>query len=672
MLWQISNKEKTEKEITYFHSWRKEKRMEKASFGKYELLSPLGAGGMGVTYLACRKGVEGFEKKVVLKKLPTHVANDPLLSRSLVSEAKIAVLLDHPNIVSIYELAQAQDEYYIAMEYVEGVTLSTLFRQKQAIQPEILICTLMQVLLALQYAHDAKDTNNRPLNIIHRDISPDNILISRKGIAKLADFGLAKIRTQLEKTQPGTLKGKFGYMSPEQAKGEQLDSRTDLYSTGILLYEGLTGRYLFQRENFIQTLQLAASAHVPPIRNHLPNIHPDLEEIVHKALHKDIENRYQKAEDFYDDLESFITPSTIEQLRRSTQELLEELLGDSSKSSDTQKVQTSNASTLITQPKKPLIYVLSQDTVFNKTTLEMLQSPWQGGRRYDFITISSKQELDEATEKLENLEKIPRAVLFGGLHVAMQHPFLQLTRGYPEIDKILVMDHSNSEILEIGINLCGLTAFIQTPLTLEELFTYLSQREHSPLCKRLALLEQQLNTHRSGEFEMRSQIDSLASANVRAIELLEELRKKNKIIEEKNAFLNKISKAVIAPQKNTQHSNVFFQGSLKELHIVDLFQLLALSTKTASISLNMGAIKASVSFQQGQLIDAQIGAFRGKRAVQELLDWEYGDFIVHAPTKTLTHTISQRTDQLLLDLLRQKDEANRDIGDIKFPDGDTL
>ncbi len=644
--------------------------MEQTSFGKYELVSPLGVGGMGMTYLAIRKGVEAFEKKVVLKKLPTHVANDPALSRSLVSEAKIAVLLDHPNIVSIYELAQAHGEYYIVMEYVDGVTLATLFRRKEPMPPEILICTLMQVLLALQYAHEARDSEGKPLNIIHRDISPDNILISREGIAKLADFGLAKIRTKLEKTQPGTLKGKFGYMSPEQARGEPIDYRTDLYSTGILLYEGLTGKYLFQRENFIQTLQLAANAEIPPIREQLPNIHPELERIVHKALQKDPDQRYQKASDFYDDLESFITPSTMEQLRRATRELLDSILGESR--TPPAKRQFSPASSLITQPKKPLIYILSQDSVFTPAMLEMLRNPWQGGKRYEFVPITTKQELDEASNQLKNLEKIPRAILFGGLHVAMQHPFLKLTRGYPEIDKILVMEYANSEILEMGINLCGLTGFLQPPLNLETLFNFLAERERSPLCKRLAILEQQLNIHRSGEFEMRSQIDSLASANIRAIELLEELQRKNRIIEEKNAFLNKISKAVISPQKRASQKDVFLQGSLKELHIVDLFQLLTLSTKTAFLSLTQGERKASVSFQEGQLIDAQCGHVRGIQAVRDLLDWENGEFVVHAAKTPLKRTITQRTDQLLLDLLRQKDEENRDANELAFPDGDVI
>ncbi|HAA54389.1 MAG TPA: hypothetical protein DCE42_06515, partial [Myxococcales bacterium] len=439
---------------------------------KYQIQRKLGAGGMGLTYLTTQCGVEGFEKPFVIKKLHPAFSQDEALISALISEAKIASLFEHPNIVSVYDLSKEDGEYYLVMEFVNGVTLAHLLNDGQLLPPTILLWTILQVLRGLDYVHEMTSPTGHPLHLVHRDISPDNILLSQQGVAKLTDFGLAKAREHSKQTAPGILKGKLGYMSPEQSAGLRVDRRSDVYSVGIILYEGLTGVRLFKNDNLMSTLKLVQNSTIPPIREFLPGIHPDLEHIIMKALTKDLDTRYQSAREFHDGLEAFLTKYSDEKMRRYTSTYIKAYTSPAERESISLRnfVQ-------INQPPRPLVYILKQenDPIFPADIKRKLQDMTMYNGSLDFKVLTKRQEQDIALAQLSRGKKKPFAVLFGGLFVAMEHPFLKALQDYPEIMKILVMDHSSSEILEMSVELCGLTKFIRAPISVEELYITLIQ-----------------------------------------------------------------------------------------------------------------------------------------------------------------------------------------------------
>lgn len=218
------------------------------TFGKFYVVEKIGTGGMSEVYLAKLKGPYGYEKAVALKVLLPHLAYDEDFINMLADEALIVSKLSHPNIVQVYEFGRVEDRYYICMEYVEGPDLSEFIRKFKEIPDEVSIFILGEVLKGLHYAHTLKDDAGIPLNIVHRDISPQNILIKRDGVVKLTDFGIARARGRLSFTRPGFIKGKCRYMSPEQVEGKEVDYRSDIFSTAVLAYELATGKKLFDGE----------------------------------------------------------------------------------------------------------------------------------------------------------------------------------------------------------------------------------------------------------------------------------------------------------------------------------------------------------------------------------------------------------------------------------------
>ncbi|MEZ4270530.1 MAG: serine/threonine-protein kinase, partial [Myxococcota bacterium] len=211
------------------------------AFGKYLLLDRVNIGGMAEVYKAKAFGVEGFERILAIKRILPNMADDSEFINMFVDEARIAVQLSHANIVQIFELGKFENQYYIAMEYVSGKDLRQILddyrKRKEFIPLSAAAYLASKVCEGLDYAHRKTDPSGRPMNVIHRDVSPQNILVSYEGAIKLVDFGIAKAEDRASKTQAGVLKGKFGYMSPEQVRGMEIDHRSDIFAVGILLYE---------------------------------------------------------------------------------------------------------------------------------------------------------------------------------------------------------------------------------------------------------------------------------------------------------------------------------------------------------------------------------------------------------------------------------------------------
>jgi Protein kinase domain/PEGA domain len=282
-------------------------------FGKYLLLERIAVGGMAEVFVAKAFGVEGFERLLAIKKILPTMGEDAEFIRMFVDEARIAVQLAHANIVQVLELGKHEESLYIAMEYVSGRDLRQLmerFRKRQEPMPLPQVCLIVaEVCEALDHAHRKRDAQGRPLGIVHRDVSPQNVLVSFEGEVKLIDFGIAKAESRLQKTQSGILKGKFSYMSPEQVKGDAVDGRSDVFACGILLWELVCGEKLFVGESDYAVLEKVRLGAIPPPRSRNPRCPEALERVILKALAIDPARRYQTASGLHDDLMRFTVAS---------------------------------------------------------------------------------------------------------------------------------------------------------------------------------------------------------------------------------------------------------------------------------------------------------------------------------------------------------------------------
>jgi len=274
------------------------------------LIQQIAVGGMAEIYLAKTRGIGGFEKFLALKVIHPNYAQDEHFVKMLVDEAKIAVHLQHVNIAQIFDLGRIDQTYYIAMEFVDGADLFRILKRASEIELDMAIelaaFVAQEVCAALDYAHNKKDDFGRPLAIIHRDISPQNVLISYAGEVKLVDFGIAKATQRLQNTAAGVIKGKYYYMSPEQAWGDPVDHRTDVFSAGILLYEMLVGQMLYLEEDLTVLLDRVRKADIQSPRTLRPDLPVELEAIVMKALARKPEERFLSAHAFGRALERFL------------------------------------------------------------------------------------------------------------------------------------------------------------------------------------------------------------------------------------------------------------------------------------------------------------------------------------------------------------------------------
>lgn len=276
-------------------------------YGKYELLRKIAAGGMAEIFLARHWGEGGFFRDVVIKRLFSNLAEHESALRMFQYEARLLAHLTHPNIPQVMDLGFAERTWYLAMEHVQGWTVTDVWRagarQGQMMPLPVTLGMVMQVCEALQHAHGARDRAGRWLRIVHRDVTPHNVMVTPDGVGKLMDFGVAKTDARME-TEAGTVKGTFSYMSPEQVRGKRVDRRADVFSLGVILYELTTGSRLYQG-NDMQVMQAVVETDAPPPSTRRPDYPADLEEIVLACLRRDRESRIQSAADLALHLEHF-------------------------------------------------------------------------------------------------------------------------------------------------------------------------------------------------------------------------------------------------------------------------------------------------------------------------------------------------------------------------------
>src|SRR5579871_1839196 len=278
--------------------------------GPYELIRRIATGGMAEVYLARRAGPHGFQKTVAVKRILPQYARDPDFVAMFVDEARVCARLGHPNIVQVFDFGEQDGELYMAMEYVDGTTGARLIRAAAArgeeIPLDVCLHITLSILHALEYAHTARDDDGKPLSLVHRDVSPGNVLIDRSGAVKLTDFGIFRAAEMERRTEVGQLKGKLGYMSPEQVTGRELDARSDIFTLGIVLAEMVILRPLFAGGTELDVLLRIRDADLSALDRAKERVPDDLRSVLFRALAKDRSQRYPNATAFAGALEDLL------------------------------------------------------------------------------------------------------------------------------------------------------------------------------------------------------------------------------------------------------------------------------------------------------------------------------------------------------------------------------
>lgn len=277
---------------------------------RYRVKERLASGGMAEVFIAESAGIEGFKKQVAIKRVLPHLSEKKRFIAMFLDEARLSAHLTHSNVAQVFDIGVGDTAYFIVMEYVDGADLKqvieSLRQSGKRMSVEAAVYIAAKICEGLSYAHELTGPDDVPLQIVHRDMSPPNVLITKYGEVKIVDFGLAKATSQLEKSEAGIIKGKFSYLAPEAALGEDVDLRADIFAVGIILWEMLAGRRLFLGETDFQTVKLVQQAKIPSLTNENPGVPKELDLIVQKALARDPNRRYSSARDFGRDLTNFL------------------------------------------------------------------------------------------------------------------------------------------------------------------------------------------------------------------------------------------------------------------------------------------------------------------------------------------------------------------------------
>jgi eukaryotic-like serine/threonine-protein kinase len=277
---------------------------------RYRVVEKLESGGMAEVFRAESEGLQGFKKQVAIKRVLPHLSEKKKFISMFLDEARLSAHLSHSNCVQVFDIGVGDNAYFIVMEFVDGANLKTIAESLRKAEKEFpahyVAFIAQEICKGLSYAHELVDPQGNDLHIVHRDMSPPNVLVTKYGEVKIVDFGLAKANSQLERSEPGIIKGKFSYLSPEAAMGQEVDSRTDIFAVGIILWELLAGRRLFLGETDFQTVKKVQQAVVPSISGINSKVPPDLERIVGKALARDPNVRYRTARELGQDLSKFM------------------------------------------------------------------------------------------------------------------------------------------------------------------------------------------------------------------------------------------------------------------------------------------------------------------------------------------------------------------------------
>ncbi|MCB9587225.1 MAG: serine/threonine protein kinase [Polyangiaceae bacterium] len=300
--------------------------------GRYEVISEIARGGMATVYLAHLGGLGGFRRLVAIKRLHPHLASEPQFVSMFLDEARLVAEIRHPNVVPTLDISDTMQGLCLVMEYIDGAPLTKLLKQaakqKRGVNPRVAIRVMLDSLAGLHAAHELRDHEGLPLNLVHRDVSPHNLLVGSDGHTRLLDFGVARARQRLTQTRVGEMKGKLAYMAPEQASGRAIDRRTDVFAAGIVLWECLAGARLFYGANEADTLSRLMTQNIPPLSEFSQNTPSALDAVVGKALARDPDERFSSAADFAAELERVAEEYDLIGTFEEVSEAVEEAAGD--------------------------------------------------------------------------------------------------------------------------------------------------------------------------------------------------------------------------------------------------------------------------------------------------------------------------------------------------------
>jgi serine/threonine protein kinase len=306
--------------------------MMRERLDRFELIAEVASGGMATVLLARLGGVGGFQRLYAIKRLHAHLASSGEFVEMFLDEARLAARIHHPNVVPILEIGTSADRYYLVMEYIEGDTAAHLFgcaaQDGKDIAARVAIRIALDALAGLHAAHELTDDDGSPLEIVHRDVSPHNILVGVDGVSRITDFGIARAAARLSTTRSGQLKGKVAYMAPEQARSERVDRRADVFSLGICLWEMLTMRRLFKAEDDGETLNRLLYEPIPTIKSAVPGTAPEVDAVCMRALCRDPDERFASAAEFLDALERAARPLDLVGTHREVASCVDDVLGN--------------------------------------------------------------------------------------------------------------------------------------------------------------------------------------------------------------------------------------------------------------------------------------------------------------------------------------------------------
>jgi serine/threonine protein kinase/tetratricopeptide (TPR) repeat protein/energy-coupling factor transporter ATP-binding protein EcfA2 len=378
---------------------------EGVKYGRYLLLEPVGTGGMAQVFRAKSIGIEGFEKTVVIKRILPNLAREQEFVEMFISEAKLAVSLTHPNIVQVFDLGReanenGEDTIFIAMELIDGADLAEILKKRiekhrRAFPAALAAYIIAEVAKALDYAHRRRSPQGQPLGLVHRDISPQNILISFEGDVKLTDFGIAKVRAVRRNTEIGVLKGKYGYMSPEQVRGESFDGRSDIFALGVVFYELLAGRRLFRGNSPIETLSMIEETRIPDLKETIPGLPEPFAPIIKRALTRYPADRYASAAELAGDLLALLFALGKPMQREELGTFARELMGSQPRG-DTPSPQMFDPSSLVealsaskdsAKPELSSASLKSRPTLDGKGILSKLQQLQEPNKTPAVVTV---------------------------------------------------------------------------------------------------------------------------------------------------------------------------------------------------------------------------------------------------------------------------------------------
>lgn len=459
-----------------------------ARFGKYLLVDRIAYGGMAEIFRAKSYGVSGFEKTIVIKRILPSFAQDQEFIDMMIDEAKICASLQHANVVQIFDLGRLEGRYFIAMEYVHGIdlvhVLSRLRKAKTRLPQELACFIVSEALKGLDYAHRAAAPDGRPLNIIHRDFNPANILLSYQGEVKVADFGIAKAADRGTKTMAGGLKGKMGYLSPEQVDGSQpLDGRSDVFTAGITLWEMLATKRMFVDGSDLDILIAIRDANIPDIRQQVPELPAGLSEILQRALQRDPAARYRSAAEFREAIDDYLFDCGIKISQTHLEGYLKHLFADRLERDRQRRIET-DAKLEATRAQPPRYWLrqpgeqpigpIEMGEVLERVQTGQLSQ--QGELLREGGTWKSIQDVPELAPQLSKLpspeESDPDAVAsYQGLLAEVSFPKLFYRLAIAREDGRLVLTRPGVK-KEIYLRQ-GMPEFVKSNLTSERLGEYL-------------------------------------------------------------------------------------------------------------------------------------------------------------------------------------------------------